>query len=175
MTVAAVLRRGCAGGRDRSRVALFDAGIRAGITTGAVTGGVVGTLVVGVPSLFGSGATGAASDVVLTPVGAAYGAWAGTWLAFVPSLIGAAVVTSLVSRRHPLPASQQAVERLLVHVFRAVMVLLDAAVVAYVAATRTPIAGVAVAAPFVAVANACVAAVLCRNKTPMARAWAGGR
>lgn len=173
---AGVARARCsADGRGDNCFALFAQGLWAGVTIGAVTGGVVGTLVVGVVSLVGGGPTGSATDVVLTPFGAAYGLVAGTLLAVVPSVVGAAAVTAVVSRRHPLPATQEALERQLEGIFQAVVVLLDAAVVALLLATGTSAAGAVVAVPTVAAANGCVAVMLCRNRGPMARAWVAVR
>ena len=93
-------------------------------------------------------------------------------VAVVRSVLGAAVVAVVINRRHPQPASEEAVRRHLTTLFCAVVLLLDAAVLLALVSAGADGTYLAGALPYLVATNACVAVVLRRAGRDLARTWA---
>lgn len=136
-----------------------------GLATGAAAGGLVGTLL-GVSALV-SGEAGLLAVAVLA------GVFYGVAVALVPSLLGAVVVAAVVRRRHPHPASEDAVRGDLTWLFFGLVGALNLLVFMPVLASgegATYVGGVIIA---LLVADALVAAMLHWAGRHLSRAWAG--
>ena len=149
-------------------VRVFLRCLRWGVATGAATGGVIGAMVLLVPGLSdGDGR----SLVGLTPVGALYGAVIGGIVSLIPTLVGASVVAGLIGPRHPHPSSEEAVKSDLTVIFRAVVGVLDAAVLIAFFASNPDLASLAYTLTFMVAGNACVVLMLCRARGSIGRLW----
>lgn len=144
---------------------VFLRSMRWGIGTGAATGALVGFTVVLV-----SGSGDAIGAVGVALFVAPIGAIVGSAVAIVPSVVGGLVLTGVIRRRHPQPASEEAVRRDLERMFQAVAVVLNAGLLAALA-TGDGVSALISALPSLAAGNACVALMLCRARAPIGRAW----
>lgn len=88
-----------------------------GLSTGAAIGGGTGAIA----GLF----VGPSSGVGLVPLSLGLGALFGVVIALIPTVVGAGVVTAVIARRHPQPASTEAVHADLVTAFAAVVGVLN--------------------------------------------------
>ena len=136
-----------------------------GLATGAVVGGGLGS-VIGLLA----GATG--SDLYLAGIAALAGLVYGIAAAAVPTVLGGIAVVVVLGRRHPQPASYEAVRRDLTVLFAAVVGLLDLVVLAWWAALGGW-ATLHVVVAAMAVVNAATVLMLKPARTSIARAWAG--
>jgi len=158
-TLAAVMaRRSPRHGRDARYFRLFARCLRWGVTTGAVTGAVIGALIVLVGALGGGHS---ASLPALTAAAVLYGALLGALISVLPSLLGAFVVTGLLPR-HPYPSLEEAVQSDLRAVFRSVVALLDATLLAGIIASEASPSTVLDTLPLILVGNVCVIVMLRR-------------
>ena len=157
--------------RASGPVRVFLRCLRWGVATGAATGGVVGALVLLVPGLVDGDER---SLVGLTPVGAIYGAVIGAIVSLIPTLVGASVVAGLIGSRHPHSSSENAVKGDLTAIFRAVVGLLNAAVLIAFFASGPDLASVAYTLTFMVAGNACVVLMLCRARGSIGRLWSPG-
>ena len=164
LTVAA--RRGPGHGPHAACLRVFRRCLGWGVATGAATGAVIAVLVVAVSGL-GSGA----SLLGLIPVGVLYGTVIGALFSVIPSALGGLVVTTLIWWRHPHPSSGEAVEGDLSGIFRAVVVLLNAALLMAFIAGGAGLSSVAISLSFVVAGNACVVMMLCRASESIGRSW----
>jgi hypothetical protein len=140
--------------------------LRWGLATGAVSGAAIGALLVLASAHRGTRWTPA--DVLLDGL---TGGVVGAIVALIPTLIGAAFVTDLLTRRHPDRCSPADVRGDLTGVFRAVAAVLDVIVVVIVIASRAGLSGAAVAGGFIIAGNVCVALMLHRAGGSITRLW----
>ncbi len=138
-----------------------------GLRTGATVRGGVG-LLIGILLAVGSSA---AVAVLALAAGIIYG----TIVAVVPSVLGGIVVVVVLSRRHPRPASLDAVGKDLAMVFAAVVVALDLVVIVYWLALGGWTAQLLVALMALLIIDAAVAAILHPARRSIARAWVGAQ
>lgn len=157
-------------GRHPHHRRLFLRALGTGLITGGMTGGLVGVSIV----LFPGHIVSDPFALALAAGAAVYGAVAGVVVALVPSVFGALTVTRVIATLHPLPATAGEVERELERIFKVVVVLLDAIVLAVVFAARPGFGDLVAALPILVAGNACVVAILCRSRRPLARTWARG-
>lgn len=134
---------------------------------GLVTGAVAGSATAAAMGLYGPNLAFALAAVP-------YGLVTGLIVSLVPTAIASSLVTALLRRRHPHPASAGAVERDLVALFCIIVFVLDVVFLAAVFALGDGFRSVGGSLPLLAVANATVAAVLWRARTSIARAWLEG-
>jgi len=136
-----------------------------GIATGAATGALVGG-VIGVLASFGG------YNPLVIVLYLVAGAVVGAGVAVTPSLIGAVIVAAVLARRHPQPASPDAVGRDLTVVFATVVGILDAAVLLAIATGAT--GGLPAFAGYllmVGVANAGMVPILRLARRSITRWW----
>lgn len=136
-----------------------------GLATGAVVGGGLGSII----GLL-AGATG--GGVYLAGIAALAGVVYGIMAAVVPTVLGGIAVVVVLGRRHPQPASHDAVRRDLTVVFAAVVGLLDLVVLVFWAA----LGGwgtLHVAVAVLAVIDVATVPMLKPARASLARAWAG--
>ncbi len=164
LTVAA--RRGPGRGPHAACLRVFLRCLGWGVATGAATGAVIGVLVVALAGL-GNGA----SLLGLAPIGVLYGTIIGALVSVIPSVLGGLVVTGLIWWRHPQPSSGEALQGDLSGIFRAVVILLDAALLMAVIAGGAGLSSMAISLPFVVAGNACVVMMLCRARESIGRSW----
>ncbi len=137
-----------------------------GLATGAFAGGLPAA-VIGL--LAGAGAGNLWLALLLTSAGLFYG----VLVAILPTVVGGLAVVAVLHRRHPRPASFEAIQRDLAIVFGAVVAVLDIAVLALwvLLGGWDTLGGVAVV---LVVLNALVCLVLVPARSSIARAWVGG-
>lgn len=138
-----------------------------GFATGMTTGALTGLLV----ALFAGGFGGAAAAASWALVGVLIGGIVGTVVSIVPSVLGGLVVTGVIRRRHPQPASSNAVDSDLRRLFQLVLVVLDLALLLAVFARGDGLSSLVDAFPVIAAGNACVVLMMCRARGPIGRAW----
>lgn len=134
---------------------------------GLVTGAVAGSATAAAMGLY-------EPNLALALGAAPYGLVTGLVVSLVPTAIGSSLVTALLRRRHPHPASAGAVERDLGALFCIIVFVLDVVFLIAVFALGDGFRSVVRSLPLLAVANAAAAAVLWRGRTSIARAWMEG-
>lgn len=146
---------------------LFLRCLRWGIATGAVTGAVFG----GVVSLIGSFSRdpGPALGLMFTSIG--IGGLLGAIVALLPTVIGALLITAVLGRRHPHPASEASVHSDLTAVFVVVVAVLDLILLVALVVSGGGLSSAAIALPLIVVGNACVVLMLRRARTSISQRW----
>ncbi len=153
--------------RASSGVRLFMRCLRWGLATGAMTGAAFAASLAVIGSL--RGYPGSPWGLMLGS--AVYGAVIGAIVALIPTLIGAAVVTDLLRRRHPHQSSEASVQRDLTGAFAVVVALLDVILLVVLLATGAGLSSAAIALPLVVGGNVCVVLMLWRARTSISRLW----
>ena len=137
-----------------------------GLATGMAVGGLLGFLV----GILLAASAGPAFAAIALVTGVVYGAF----VAVVPTVVGGLVVIVVLLRRHPRPASADAVSRDLGVVFASVVVALDLVVlVPWLVLGGVTMQLLAVLAALLLV-DVAAAAVLKPARTSITRAWVGG-
>jgi hypothetical protein len=136
-----------------------------GLATGAAAGGVVGA-VVGVSAAL-------SGELGFLPIGVLAGSFYGLAVALVPTLLGAVVVAAGISRRHPHPASEEAVQGDLIWLFFGLVGALNLLVFLLVLASGEGPAYIGGVIITLLVLDAFAAAMLHWAARHLSRAWAG--
>lgn len=137
-----------------------------GLVTGAAVGGGAG-LVIGI-------LVAASSSPAVAAIALAVGIIYGTIVAVVPTVLGGFVVVVVLIRRHPQPASFNAVHKDLGVVFASVVVALDLIVVVYWLTLGGSLSQVILALVALLLIDAAAAALLKPARTSIARTWVEG-
>ena len=141
----------------------FVWGLGVGAATGAAVGGVIGLL---------AGLDGATpGGLGLALVGAGYGVVLGLFVAAIPSLVGAAAVTELISCRHPDPVSEDEVKGDLRLIFGAIVAVLNGALLIAISVGSDKPSSVVAWLPFLAAINAAMVPMLWRARQSLGRFW----
>lgn len=154
------------GARVVSAARLYVRCLAWGLATGMAVGGLVGLLI----GILLAASAGPALAAVALATGVVYGAM----VAVVPTVVGGLVVVVVLIRRHPRPASADAVHRDLGVVFASVVVALDLVVlVPWLVLGGLTMQLLAVLGALLLV-DVAAAAVLKPARTSITRAWVGG-
>jgi hypothetical protein len=167
--VVAMVTRTPRSGRDARFSRVFARCLRCGITTGAVTGAMIGALIA-VAALFGNRRSESSPSVAAAAL--LYGTLLGGFISVIPSLLGAYVVTGLLPR-YPEPSRKEAVEREIASVFRSVVALLDATLLAGIIASGATVRDVVNILPLIVAGNVCVILMLRRARHSIGRTVVG--
>ena len=159
------------GGRAPRRPArgrLFRRSFLWGLAVGAAAGGAVGA-VVGLLAALDGGLQGSGFGLALVLAG--YGAVLGSIVAVVPSLVGAAIVTELISTRHPDPVSEDVVQGDLRLIFGVIIAVLNGGSLLAVAVASGRPSAIVGWLPFLLLIDAAAVPMLWRARRSIARSW----
>ena len=155
------------GDRRRGRRRLYCRGLLWGLAVGAAAGGAVGALV-GLRAGLDDGSPAAGLGLGL--VGAGYGVILGAVLAVLPSLVGAAILTEVISARHPDPASEDEVRDDFRLIFGAIIAVLHGGVLLALS-VGGELSSIVAWLPFLAAADGAAVPMLWRARRSLGRLW----
>lgn len=115
----------------------------------------------------------ASSSPAVAAMALAVGIIYGTIVAVVPTVLGGFVVVVVLTRRHPRPASFNAVYKDLAVVFASVILALDLVVLVYWLTLGGSLSQVLVALAVLLLIDVATAALLMLARTSIARTWVG--